>query len=568
MLRYTCYQKNPASHYIYIDLQISDIQTDTLRLHLPVWRPGRYELGNFARNLKKLQVWDAQGNPLACTKVAKSTWEVQTQKQNQITVTYSYYAAELNAGACYASDQMLYINPVHCCLWVEGMEFKPHAIQLNVPAHFSTVTSLSQNEPGWFEASSFDVLADSPLVSSEQIQSFNYQIKNCTFWVHFSGACVPDWNVMRSDFERFTLKQIEFWQNIPVQQFHFIVLALPYSFYHGVEHLNSTVFALGPAETIQTSGYEDFLGLASHELFHVWNIKTLRPSVFLPYSFSTETYSDAGCIYEGCTTYYGDKLLYASGVFNWEQFASCLEERLTRHIHNYGKYNISLAETSIDTWLDGYVPGAPYRKSSIYDEGCLFAMTLDASLYQRSEGRYTLRSVLRHAFQSPSRYNGYGLRDLFTWIQKACQLDFSSLLQQWLYTPFDFYTELSNLLPHFGLTLKLHPSLQTSESRFGFSVSENQIIRVAPYSPAWKAGLFNQTRIRSINGQKIGTNLNAELEQACLHHPSIRLELLQEFRERTVELQVKASDTSYYPQIKIQRSDEIKFQKHHGFFTE
>src|SRR5690606_37496103 len=118
MISYTLYQKNPASHYIYIDLEIDSVTGDQLLLQLPSWRPGRYELGNFAKNIKKVDAFGTDGNPLPYVKRTKDLWQIETMGNSAIKVTYSYFAAELNAGSCYADTEQVYVNPVHCCMYV------------------------------------------------------------------------------------------------------------------------------------------------------------------------------------------------------------------------------------------------------------------------------------------------------------------------------------------------------------------------------------------------------------------------------------------------------------------
>ncbi len=566
MLYYTFYQKNPASHYIYVDLKIEGITTSQLKIHLPVWRPGRYELGHFAKHIKKLEARDVQGNTLQCSKYSPSSWTISTTQCTEVYLSYSYYAAEYNAGACYANAEILYINPVHCCYWAEGFETKAHFLQFKIPEHFKIATALPLQADNWYKAETYDELADAPVICGLHLQQFSYTVQSTRFFIHFSGPCSPDWIKIKAHFEAFTQAQIQFWGSIPVDAFHFLVLLLPFKFYHGVEHLKSTVLALGPAHQLNDSLYDDFLGVASHELFHVWNIKTLRPESLLPYNFLNAQYSDCGAVYEGFTTYYGDKLLYASGVFNWIQFKTCMEERLQKHVHNYGRFNLSLAETSIDTWLDGYVPGVPYRKTSIYDEGSIMAFMLDSTIYFNTNGRFTLADVLRYAYQSKARTQGYVLKDLADWIQQACAIDLRQALHDWLYTAFDFQNVVQQQWARFGVALCFMPSLQHSESRYGFGLADSTVNRVAPYSPAWHAGLFNNTQIISVNNHKAELNLQALIEQQSENNQHICLQVLQEYTERTCTLQVKPQTARYYPIPVLNIINQTLFDQHQYFF--
>ena len=138
-MHYKIYLKNPQSHYIYIDLTVSNITTNFMELHLPAWRPGRYELGNFAKNIKRVDAFDENKKPLAYHKTNTNTWHIITNGSKSITVTYSYYTSEINAGNCFADENQLYINPVHLCMYEESKINNPHVIDLEIPDSYKII---------------------------------------------------------------------------------------------------------------------------------------------------------------------------------------------------------------------------------------------------------------------------------------------------------------------------------------------------------------------------------------------------------------------------------------------
>jgi predicted metalloprotease with PDZ domain len=167
-----------------------------------------------------------------------------------------------------------------------------------------------------------------------------------------------------------------------------------------VEHTNSTVIALGPSYGVMNNkGYEDLLGVSSHELFHAWNIKTIRPVEMMPYDYSRENYSRLGYVAEGVTTYYGDVMLLRSGVFTEEQYLKTFNELLEKHFNNFGRLNLSVADSSFDTWLDGYKQGVPGRKASIYTEGALCAFMLDIIIRKNSNNKRSLDDLMRLLYE-------------------------------------------------------------------------------------------------------------------------------------------------------------------------
>src|SRR6185436_8637769 len=159
------------------------------------------------------------------------------------------------------------------------------------------------------------------------------------FHIWIQGECRPDFRLLENDFKKFTGKQIEMMGDFPSGDYHFLIQVLPYNFYHGVEHSASTVMAIGPGFELMTEKiYSELIGLASHELFHTWNVKAIRPVEMQPYDYTKENYSRLGYVYEGFTTYYGGLFLSRSGFFTLEKYLSELFIQLQKNHANYGRF--------------------------------------------------------------------------------------------------------------------------------------------------------------------------------------------------------------------------------------
>ncbi|MES2681341.1 MAG: PDZ domain-containing protein [Bacteroidota bacterium] len=559
MIKYFFYQKNPASHYIYIDLLIGEIASDTLQLQLPAWRPGRYELGNFARNIKRVDVFNEQGAILNYTKLSKDLWQVDTKNCKSIKVTYSYFAAELNAGACFADDSQLYVNPVHCCMYVPGRTTEEHQVELKIPAAYKIATSMKQNG-NVLTAQDYEELVDSPFIASAGIQTDFYLANNIKFYLHFNGECRPDFEKIKKDFVAFTQKQIAFWGDCPAEEYHFLFQVLPLKFYHGVEHKKNTVIAIGPGYAINSEPtYSDVLGVSCHELFHTWNIKTIRPAEMLPYNYTKENYARTGYVYEGFTTYYGDKLLLASNVFSVSQYFETLQERLFKHFHNFGRYNLSVADSSWETWLDGYVPGAPYRKTNIYDEGSLIAFMLDVKILEATQNKKSLRDVCVLLYQRfGKKQMGYTETTIIDLVNEVSGIDLSEFIKAYVYTPNDFEEPLRACFAYLGIDFIKQPSVMVCENNFGFKVIDNgpfsKVSLVAPYSPAWKAGLFAGDEIMSVNNVVLRNNFNQWLQYFSGEN-EIVLTVNSNERLKTIVLQADKKGNTYFFNPVLKHSD-------------
>ena len=144
--------------------------------------------------------------------------------------------------------------------------------------------------------------------------------------------------------------------------------------------------------------YEDLLGVCSHELYHTWNIKAIRPKEMFPYDYTKENYFRTGFVAEGVTTYMGDLMLYKSAVFNWKEFVKTQNQNLERHLMNYGRFNLSVADSGFDNWLDGYKLGAPNRKVSIYPDGALCMLMIDLEIIKNTDGKASLNSVMKELY--------------------------------------------------------------------------------------------------------------------------------------------------------------------------
>lgn len=554
MIQYKLYLKNPAAHYIYVDLTIDNVTTENIELQLPAWRPGRYELGNFAKNIKRVDAFGENTEPLSYTKATKDKWIIATNGNRRIKVTYSYFAFELNAGACFADENQIYVNPVHLCMYVPQRMFETHEVTLEIPDGYKIACSLPVSGKT-MTTQSYDELADSPFIASANLKSDFYEVNGIKFYVHFNGECKPDFTKIKTHFTAFTKKQIEFFGGFPVNEYHFLFQVLPNRFYHGVEHEKSTVIVLGPTYDLNNGKtYEDLLGVSSHELFHTWNVKNIRPAEMLPYDFTKENYARTGYVYEGFTTYYGDIMLRASNVFTDEQYFETLNERLLKHFHNYGRFNLPVTQSSWETWLDGYVPGAPYRKTSIYDEGNLVALMLDIEILKHSQNKKSLRDVCRVLYNDfGKKKKGYTEQDIIRICEETAGKSLNYIFDKYVYGTEDFELMLNECFNYVGLEIQKTASQLLQESIFGFKVSEQtgltKVTVVAPYSPAWKAGISAGDDIISVNNCVVKNDLSNWLNY--FKGGIVDLTVASQGRLKTLQLQQKQGATTYFDNYKV-----------------
>ena len=511
---YTIDCDNAQQHFIKIKVQFPVDENKTI-IHLPSWRPGRYELGNFAKNIKNFKVFNDQNKAVNFQKINKDSWEISSYETKYIRIEYQYYANELNAGSSYYNENQLYVNPVNCFLYAEGKEQFPISLELNIPENYTIASSLVQ-ENNFLLAENFDELADSPFICSENLEKQTYSVADTNFHIWFNNQLNIPWERVIDDFRNFTKKQIEDFGEFPVSEYHFLIQSLPYLAYHGVEHLKSTVITLGPSYDLFENRYDELLGVSSHELYHVWNVKSIRPKELLPYNFKKENYSELGYIYEGITTYLGDLYLLKSGVFSLENYLRELSKQFQKHLDNPGRFAYSVSQSSFDTWLDGYVPGVPGRKVSIYTEGCLLAFVMDAKIRKATNNKRGIEEVMKRLYYNFAQNNkGYTEKDFIDQLENICGYSFQDFFNDYVHGTTPYETILLEALDFFGLELFQTPSNSYSEANLGMKTVHQSnhllISAIYPGSPADMAGLSLGDELIALNTIKLNHDLDSYL---------------------------------------------------------
>jgi predicted metalloprotease with PDZ domain len=502
MVNYSFSIENPNQQYIQIKATFEELGNTTI-IRLPSWRPGRYELGNFAKNVKGFKVYNDQNKRIDAPKILKDAWEIDTKDTKFIRVEYSYYAFELNSGSTFLSKEQLYVNPVNCCVFSESHADQPTALALNIPANWKVASSMTRKGDVLL-ADNFDELADSPFICSENLKHDEYTSGETLFHLWFNGAVEIDWDRIKKDFKAFSDKQIEKFTEFPVSEYHFLFQILPIKAYHGVEHCKSTVITLGPTYDLFGPLYKELMGVSSHELFHTWNVKAIRPIEMFPYDFTKENYSRLGYICEGVTTYMGDLFLLKSSFFDLPNYLLEMNVQLQKHFDNHGRFNYSVGDSSFDTWLDGYVPGTPGRKVSIYTEGCLLAFVTDVMILRATNNKSSLDDVMKSLyFQYALNGKGVSEEGYMKELENISGISFSTFFKEFVHGTNPYEAILTESFDYLGLEMKQVPAKAYSASRLGFKAAQNGsnflVSAMYPGGPADLGGMMIGDEIIAVN---------------------------------------------------------------------
>lgn len=507
---------NANQQYIHFKVVFQEAKQGDV-IYLPKWRPGRYELGNFAKNVRNFKLFDALGKAVHCEKIDSSSWEIKSDFQGDLRVEYGYYASELNAGSTFLSKEMLYVNPVNCFIYLESQKNIACEVNLSIPTNWVVATSL-QKDGQKLLANDFDELVDSPFICSAEIQYNQYEVNGTVFHLWFQGLCHIPWEKVIKDFKAFTTKQIEKFIEFPSPHYHFLFLIHPTAAYHGVEHAKSTVISLGPTVDLFGSLYSELLGVSSHELYHTWNVKAIRPAEMLPYNYQQEIFSRLGFLYEGVTTYMGDLMLYKSGVFDLKQYLKEFTTQLQKHFDNFGRFHYSVADSSFDTWLDGYVAGAPGRKVSIYTEGCLLAFVCDVKIRQHSNNKHGLDELMKRLYYNFALQNkGVTASDYKNLLIELMGEEANELWKDYFFGTRPFEAILTDALEAIGMELIQTPDKSYAAGRLGFkysSLNKGSVIvdAIYPGSPADLSGMMQGDEVIAVNNARIESNMDAWLQ--------------------------------------------------------
>lgn len=530
MLHYTLSCHRAADQLIEVSLE-TEIPAGSTRLYLPRWRPGRYELQNYASLVSDVRALNAAGQPLPITKVSTHGWQVEAEQATRLTLHHVFFADQSEAGGSYLDATQLMVNGINLLLYPEGGEDTPCRLRLDLPEGFA-VSGGMQEEGGAFAFDSFHQLVDSPFLAGTNLQHHCFTVQHLPIHLWFLGDCRPDMTRLEQDIRAYTEAQLAFFGQYPVEDYHYLYRMLPQRYRHGVEHHRSTVIAMGPGrDLMRPDVYRSLLEISSHEFFHTWNVKALRPADMWPYEYQQENYSRLHYITEGITTYYGDLMLWKAGVWTFDQWLNSINGELARHYQMGGKDYTALTEASFDSWVNGYHnQGIPNRRISFYTKGYLVAMLLDFDIRQATHHRASLDTVMRQLYHRiTAAGRGYTRADVQGLIEAQTGQRYDAFFAAYIEGIEDLSPALRQLGDFYGLSL-LHLSSQSpAEAQWGLKSAPTargtlEVTHLYPGSPLLAAGVSKGDELVAVGGYQLRDDLDqwlpylSETDSISLHY--------------------------------------------------
>lgn len=413
---------DPALHLFDITLTIAKPAANGQLVSLPAWIPGSYMIREFARNIVSISA-RCDGRKLRLTQRDKHSWQAAPCK-GELQIQYQVYAWDLSVRAAHLDQTHGFFNGTSVFLKVHGKESLPHIVDIQPPegdayAAWRIATSLPEHKArrhrfGTYIASDYDDLIDHPVEMGE-FELIRFDAHGVPHEMAITGR-VPKLDKVRlaADLKKICEAQIAFFEPAskaaPMDRYVFLTLAVGDG-YGGLEHRASTALicarndlpVIGQAE--MSDAYRSFLGLCSHEYFHTWNVKRIKPAVFAPYDLSQENYTTLLWLFEGFTSYYDDLMLLRAGVIDSGAYLKLIEKTMNNVHRGSGRLKQSVAESSFDAWTKYYRQdeNAPNAIVSYYAKGSLVALLLDLVIRRDTQGRRSLDDVMRALWRSYGR---------------------------------------------------------------------------------------------------------------------------------------------------------------------
>ncbi len=580
----------PEAHCFEVTLEMPAPQSPVLEVWMPAWIPGSYMIRDFARNLLGIEAEQA-GRALAIEKLDKQTWQLSglVPGTELVRLRYEVYAWELSVRAAHLDQYHGYFNGPSLFLCVAGAEERPCVLEILPPpgvddGRWQVATSLARDgAPAWgfgrYRADDYADLIDHP-VEMGVFDRVAFKVEGVPHWMVISGRHRADLRRLTLDLPRICAEHAALFGELPVDRYLFLT-QLVGDGYGGLEHRFSTSLlanrddlpapawsdaeAAGevPSEVPSAEGgasapsapspmqapmpapmqapeqppegYRRFLGLCSHEYFHLWNVKRIRPRAFAEQGLEREVHTRLLWAFEGITSYYDDLALVRSGVIDAKAYLTLLAELITRVMRNPGRLRQSVAESSFDAWTRFYKQdeNAPNAIVSYYAKGALTALALDLTIRAGTDDRKSLDDVMRALWQRHGRGGiGVGEREIEQVAAEVSGLDLDDFFHQALDTTQDL--DLAPLLAGVAVQLRLRPSTSAKDNggcveRFEPASARPDIgVRLQPDAadarlgvvldsrPAQRAGLAAGDLIVAVDGLRAtAANLDALIARAA-----------------------------------------------------
>lgn len=499
----------PQAHYIDVRMDIFNLNQPDLELIMPVWTPGSYLIREFSKNLEAFKVISA-GKPVSHQKLRKNSWLISTQNLESISVYYRIYAFEVSVRTCFTDHSHAFLSPTGLFLYPEGMLELSSTLKIIPADHWKKIsTGLEnyKNDPYCFYAPNFDTLYDSPIEVGNQ-HVFNFTAAGVLHEVAMYNGGTYHEEKLIPDFARIVEEETSIFGENPNKRFVFII----HNFNQGgggLEHFNSTVLGVTRSAYAAEKTYQDFLGLVSHEYFHLWNVKRLRPKALGPFDYQQENYTTSLWIAEGFTSYYDNLILRRADLISAENYLKLLTTDIESVENLPGRKIQTVTEASFDTWIKFYRPNENSLNSTVsyYVKGSLIALCIDLLVIRQTNCRFSLDEVMKRMYQQfyKNENRGYTEQEFRATLEEIAGCGLNHIYEQYINGLEDL--DYNHYLSYAGLRLRVFVPEKKPLPTTGFTAVLNNgkllINYVERDTAAWQSGINVNDELLAINGNRV-----------------------------------------------------------------
>jgi len=509
----------PQAHYVDVAMQISGLKGEYLDLKMPVWTPGSYLIREFSKNVESFEAFNTAGASLNAQKVNKNTWRVTTQKNASIKVSYRVYAFEISVRTSFVDESHAFLSPAGIFMYPEGQLNMASTITIKPYKNWTKISTgleMLASQANTFNAPDFDVLYDSPFEIGNQ-DIFEFNAAGVKHEVAMYGGGNYDKDILKTDMAKIVVEQTKTFGVNPNKRYVFIVHNLNLNG-GGLEHLNSTVLGASRNSYTSEAGLLRFLNLVSHEYFHLWNAKRLRPIALGPFNYNEENYTTNLWIVEGFSNYYQGIYTKRAGLQSSESFIKNLANTINQVENQPGNRVDPVSQSSFDAWIKLYRPNENSTNSTIsyYSKGSLIALIMDLEIIHSTAGKSGLDEVMKAMYDEyfVKKARGYTDAEFKAMAEKIAGKSFDSIYADYIHgvKTIDYTTYLN----YAGLTL-IDDAASANDAYLGASTSLKNgkiiISKVSRESPAWVGGLNVNDEILTMNDQQINAISDPRLSE-------------------------------------------------------
>lgn len=579
-ISYLLEMKKPQTHFFQVTISVDDVGDDSVVASMPVWTPGAYEIADFPRHVRNLKVVSSDNKKINVQRKDKSSWRILNGNSSSFKISYEVYADELSVHTSHLDSSHGYVNGAGMFLYLDG--YKDQVAELNIKPqqNWKISTGLEKIGENKYRAINYDILIDSPIEIGTH-RSLFFEVAGKEHEIVLYGRGNEDEGKLKDDVKKIVEAFAKMMGTLPYKRYVFIYhLVNEADFFGGLEHLNSTSIDVYSQTFSPKEEYNKFLSVTSHEFFHLWNVKRLRPVELGPFNYQEEVYTTLLWLSEGVTNYYTWIMMLRGGTASKEEYQKHMMDTIRYYDLLPGTAVESAADSSFDSWIKLYRPSPNNVNSyvSYYLKGEILGMLLNARIIESTKGNKSLDDFFRFLLE---RYNkdgkGFTEKDVLNALKEVSGTDFTEFFDKYVRgtTKIDFDTELKKI----GYSIKrgyneVDGKEPEEKAYLGSIIKANGgkylVETVLEGSPAFEYGLNARDELVAVNGLKFDENFTKSIRddlkkfkmddlKAFSPGEKIRLHIFRRREIKELEIVLGKAPFEYYKAQEIEGDPGLKY---------